>query len=111
MDNSALKLSESDYSQMAEHAQAASKLLKAMANEYRLQILCALGGKELSVSELNRYIPLSQSALSQHLAKLRADRLVQTRRSSQTIFYRISAGASQEIISVLQKHYCADLSH
>lgn len=91
---------------MAEHAESAAKLLKALANPFRLQILCILGGSELSVGDLNKMVSLSQSALSQHLAKLRADRLVQTRREAQTIYYSITPGPAQEIIALLQEHFC-----
>ncbi len=70
-------------------------------------ILCMLSEGELSVTELNEMIDLSQSALSQHLAKLRADNLVTTRRESQTIYYAIVEGAAKNIINALHEHYCA----
>ena len=69
------------------NARQASILLKAMSNEHRLLILCQLVGGEKSVGELVRLVGLSQSALSQHLARLRRDNLVRTRREAQTIFY------------------------
>ncbi|WP_299620312.1 metalloregulator ArsR/SmtB family transcription factor [Pelagibius sp.] len=69
----------------------ASRLLKAMGNERRLIILCHLSEREHSVTELCRLVGLSQSALSQHLAKLRRDNLVKTRRSAQTVFYSVSS--------------------
>lgn len=65
-------------------------LLRTLANPQRLKILCLLAGGELSVSDIQAHIALTQSALSQHLAKLRAQDLVATRRQSQTIFYRIA---------------------
>lgn len=89
-----------------EHSEAAAKLLKALANPYRLRILCILGSSELSVGDLNRSVALSQSALSQHLAKLRSDAIVNTRREAQTIYYSIASGPAHEIIHVLQKHFC-----
>lgn len=92
---------------MAKHSGAASDLLKAMANPNRLMILCLLDEGELSVGELNERIPLSQSALSQHLAVLRNDGLVTTRRESQTVFYTLAPGPSLQIIHVLHDHYCA----
>lgn len=92
--------------EMGEHAQDASELLKALANPYRLLILCALAEGELSVSALNARIPLSQSALSQHLAVLRKDGLVATRRMSQTIFYRVTSGPALDLIQVLHRHFC-----
>ena len=68
------------------NARAASVLLKAMSNERRLMILCHLAGGEKSVGELEGLISLSQSALSQLLARLRRDRLVRTRRNAQSIY-------------------------
>ena len=69
----------------------AAQLLKLLANDHRLIILCRLSDEELSVSELGEYVNLSQSALSQHLGKLRAERLVATRRDAQTIYYRLAS--------------------
>lgn len=92
--------------QMAVHADDAADFLKALANPHRLQILCVLGTREMAVGELNEIVPLSQSALSQHLAKLRADGLVETRRESQTIYYRLSPGPARDIIEVLHRHFC-----
>jgi len=89
------------------HADEAIKQLKALANVNRLMILCILSEGELSVSQLNEMIDLSQSALSQHLAKLREDNLVITRRESQTIYYSIAEGVAKSIINVLHGHYCA----
>lgn len=88
------------------HARSAAGLLKAMANPHRLQILCALADGELSVGALNARIRLSQSALSQHLALLRDDGLVATRRDAQTIFYSLRAGPALDVIRVLYGHYC-----
>lgn len=88
------------------HATDAAQLLKAMANEKRLMILCMLAGGEQAVSDINAGMELSQSALSQHLAVLREEGLVQTRRSAQTIFYSLSPGPVQEIIGVLHRIYC-----
>ena len=89
-----------------EHADVATKQLKALANVNRLMILCILCDGELSVTELNDRIDISQSALSQHLAKLRDDDIVNTRRVSQTIYYSISEGVAKGIIGVLHSHYC-----
>ena len=91
---------------MAGHADQAAKLLKAMANTNRLMILCALHDNELSVGELNEKIPLSQSALSQHLAALRTANLVATRKEAQTVYYRIQGNEASQVIGVLQKLYC-----
>jgi ArsR family transcriptional regulator, virulence genes transcriptional regulator len=92
---------------MRENAAQAADLLKAMSNENRLLILCHLGEKEMSVSALNSFIDLSQSSLSQHLARLRQDGLVKTRRESQTIFYSIANPSVVKLISFLHSEFCA----
>jgi DNA-binding transcriptional ArsR family regulator len=74
---------------VSEPAQDGGGLLRTLANPQRLKILSLLAGGELSVGDLQGQIALTQSALSQHLAKLRAQNLVATRRQSQTIYYRI----------------------
>ena len=94
--------------QMRENAGQAAQLLKSMSNEYRLLILCHLGAGEMSVSQLNEAIDLSQSSLSQHLARLRQDGLVKTRRESQTIYYSIAAPITMSVIELLQHTYCSD---
>lgn len=91
---------------MQEHARAAADLLKALANENRLQILCSLINGEMSVGELNACVPLSQSALSQHLASLREAGLVATRKEAQTVYYSLQGDEAQKIIVVLQSIYC-----
>ncbi|MGE0387290.1 MAG: ArsR/SmtB family transcription factor [Gammaproteobacteria bacterium] len=91
---------------MRAHAQDAARLLRALANPHRLLILCTLGDGELSVGALNDRIDLSQSALSQHLAVLRADGLVATRREGQTIHYSVARGPALDVIHVLHGHYC-----
>lgn len=75
-----------------------AKLLKAMGNAKRLEILYHLLGKELKVGELEQLVGLSQSALSQHLAVLRTEDLVKTRRKAQTIFYSIK---NEKVIKIL----------
>lgn len=87
------------YPTLLRTADRVSKLLKAMGNERRLAVLCHLSEREHSVNELCRLVGLSQSALSQHLAKLRRDRLVCTRRSAQTVFYSV---ASPEVAPLLR---------
>lgn len=91
---------------MRENAGSAARLMKALANDSRLMILCYLDGKELSVSELNENLDLSQSALSQHLAVLRRDGLVKTRRDSQTIYYSLDGNQASRIISTLHDMFC-----
>ena len=96
-----------DLDVMRSNASDAVSLLKGLANESRLMILCVLSEGELSVGQLNRRIKLSQSALSQHLAVLREQGLVQTRRESQTIYYRLSDTTALTIIELLHDVYCA----
>ncbi|KAF0145467.1 MAG: transcriptional regulator [Rhodospirillaceae bacterium] len=91
---------------LQQNARRASALLKAMSNEHRLLILCQLLHEERSVGELERLIGLSQSALSQHLARLRRDSLVQTRRSAQTIYYSLAGNEASAIIETLYDLYC-----
>jgi len=81
-------------------------VLRALSNEARLQMLCHLGTGELSVGELNARVDLSQSALSQHLAKLRSEGLVATRREAQTIYYRIADRRVMELVAALHDIYC-----
>ncbi len=95
-----------DRSELERNARKASALLKAMSNERRLLILCHLAHGEKSVGELERLIGLSQSALSQHLARLRRDRLVDTRRSAQTIFYALAGREAGAIMETLYSLYC-----
>ena len=92
--------------QLQANAQKASELLKAMSNEKRLMILCYLAGGEKAVGEMEKLVGLSQSALSQHLARLRRDGLVKTRRSSQTIYYSLAGGEAQAIMETLHGIYC-----
>jgi DNA-binding transcriptional ArsR family regulator len=89
------------------HADAAAELLKALANPQRLMILCNLQEGPLSVGELNARVPLSQSALSQHLAVLRESGIVATSREAQTIRYSLPAGPATKIIRVLYKEFCS----
>ncbi|WP_267086627.1 ArsR/SmtB family transcription factor [Xanthomonas sacchari] len=96
-----------DPAAMRAHASEAARLLKALGNEKRLLLLCLLVDSEQSVGELNARVELSQSALSQHLALLREDGLVQTRREGQTIYYSLVPGPVQRILEVLHGIYCS----
>lgn len=91
--------------QLEPRAAEAARLLKLLANEQRLTVMCRLSGTEMSVSQLGEYVDLTQSALSQHLAKLRADGLVATRRDAQTIYYRLSDPVAIRLIGVLCELY------
>ena len=92
---------------MRAHANDAARLLTTLGNEKRLMLLCLLVEGERSVSELNARLDLSQSALSQHLAVLREDGLVATRREAQTIYYSLREGPAQRILDTLHGIYCA----
>ena len=93
---------------MRAHSDDAARLLKALANPQRLRMLCLLVGHESTVSQLNEQLPdLSQSALSQHLARLREEGLVATRREAQSVWYSLPAGPAQAIIATLHGVYCA----
>jgi DNA-binding transcriptional ArsR family regulator len=93
--------------ELAPKAVEAESFLKALANRHRLMVLCELHKGELSVSNLQEAIGLSQSSLSQHLARLREDSLVKTRRSSQTIFYSLANENVSRVIGLLYELFCA----
>ena len=83
----------------------ATSLLKAMANKHRLLVLTKLADREYAVGELETITGLSQSALSQHLARLRKDRLVATRRSAQTVYYRLADHKVRKVMETLDHLY------
>jgi len=86
-----------------------SNLLKAMGNGRRLMVLCKLVEHgEMTVGDLAREIALSQSALSQHLAKMRDEGLVAFRRESQTLWYRIADPRTEALLSTLYHLYCKE---
>ncbi|MGE6739835.1 ArsR/SmtB family transcription factor [Allorhizobium pseudoryzae] len=91
---------------LTEHSAAAANLLSAMANPKRLMILCCLVKGEVAVGALATKVGLSQSALSQHLSKLRAQKLVNTRRDAQTIYYSSSAESVMKVLETLEGLYC-----
>lgn len=88
------------------NADKAERLLKALANRQRLMILCELHQGERSVAAINAAVPLSQSALSQHLARLREEGLVATRRQSQVIYYSIASPEAARVVALLHEIYC-----
>lgn len=95
-----------DRDQLAESAAAAAELLRVLGNERRLLILCQLADGECSVGRLQAVIGLSQSALSQHLAVLREEGVVATRREGQTIWYRIGDPAALKVVATLSEIFC-----
>lgn len=86
-------------------AQAAARLMKLLASEQRLILLCRLIEGECSVGDLAEHVGLAQSAASQHLAKLRAEGVVATRRDGQTIFYQIADPKAVRVIDTLCQLY------
>lgn len=96
--------------QLAVQSAQAAALLRALANEQRLLILCHLSAAgELSVSALGERMTLSQSALSQHLARLREDGIVSFRREAQTLFYHIADEKAARLLALLHDIYCPEL--
>lgn len=99
---------DADLNLMQSRAEEASQLLKTLGNAQRLRVLCLLLDGEMSVGQINEQLPeLSQSALSQHLARLRNEGLVSTRREAQTVWYTLPAGPAHAIIATLYDIYCA----
>ena len=96
------------YADLIGSTRRASTLLKAMSNERRLLILCHLAEGERSVGELESLVGLSQSALSQHLARLRRDRVVRTRRSAQSIIYSLEGEEALTIMGALLRLYVGE---
>jgi DNA-binding transcriptional ArsR family regulator len=95
---------------LAAQAATAARMLKLLGNENRLLILCSLAARgEMKVGDIVEAVGLSQSALSQHLALLRADGLVAFRRESQTLYYRISDPRAARLLKLLKDMYCGDL--
>jgi DNA-binding transcriptional ArsR family regulator len=95
---------------LAKQAGEAAQLLKLLGNEKRLLILCFLAVRgEMTVGELVGVVKLSQSALSQHLARLREDGLVVFRRTSQTLHYRVADRRALRLLEVLKEIFCGDV--
>ena len=101
-----IDLNHIDFEHFEASAGKAAALLRTLSNERRLMILCQLGERELQVGALQPLVGLSQSALSQHLAVLREERLVATRREGQAVFYRIADPAALRVIATLAEIFC-----
>lgn len=96
--------------QFGKQAEQAVGLLKSMANECRLLVLCHLAAEgDLSVGQLQDRVGLGQSALSQHLAKLREEGLVETRKNSQTVYYRLRDPRAEQLLALLHDLFCPEL--
>ena len=98
--------SASDMKAMRRHAGEAAGMLRALSHEARLRVLCELVDGERTAGDLVARSGLSQSALSQHLAKLREEGLVTTRRESQVIFYRLDDPRAARLLGILHEIYC-----
>jgi len=97
---------EIDIAQLQGSARNATELLKVMSNEWRLLILCHLAEGEQSVGSLEKELGLGQSALSQHLAVLRREKLVGTRRDAQSIYYSLESEDAKAIMATLYERFC-----
>lgn len=96
-----------EIAELRENATKASGLLRVMANESRLLILCNLLEGEKAVQEIQEHVGLSQSALSQQLAILRGEKLVSTRREAQSVYYSLASREAETMIAALYEIYCA----
>ena len=96
-----------DARRMAAAAQKASELMKTLGHKDRLMVLCHLSSGEKSVGELARLLEIPQSPLSQHLARMRKENLVSTRRDAQTIYYSIASPEAAGLVKLLHELYCS----
>jgi DNA-binding transcriptional ArsR family regulator len=98
---------ERSMAEMMQNARNATDLLKAVGHESRLIILCMLAEGERSVTELESILALRQPTVSQQLARLRADRLVETRRDGKTVYYSLASDPARQVVELLYDLYCA----
>ncbi len=96
--------------ELQDNARRAATLLKAMSNPSRLVILCQLAEGERSVGELGDAVGITQSGISQHLAVLRRERIVVTRRDKQTIYYSIASADVVALMATLHKVFCKQVA-
>lgn len=99
-------LDERDFEKMMRNARSAADFLKALAHEGRLLMLCHLASGEKSVTQLEELLSARQAAVSQQLARLRYEGLVETRRDGKTIYYRLAEGPTREILEVVYDNFC-----
>ena len=97
----------SESEELLDNAREAAAFLKALSNEHRLMILCLLAEGERSVGELEAALELRQPTLSQQLARLRTDRLVNTRRDGKSIYYSLASNDAREVVTLLYSLFCA----
>lgn len=101
-------LEEAEFEKMMTNAREAADLLKALAHEGRLLMLCHLASGEKSVTELEELLSARQAAVSQQLARLRYEGLVETRREGKAIYYSLAEGPTREVLDVVYNIFCAD---
>lgn len=92
--------------EIKKHAQEAVGFLKGLANTHRLLILCQLSEEEKSVSELIETTGLAQTSMSQHLSKLKEEKIVTYRRDHRVLYYRIDHEAVRDVITILYQNFC-----
>lgn len=97
-----------EFERMAKNAERAADFLKALGHEGRLLILCSLADRERSVTELEQMLGQRQAAVSQQLARLRHEGLVQTRREGKAIYYRLSDGRARRLLDLIYDMFCAE---
>src|SRR5262252_67995 len=100
----------SELDRMVDNAKRAADFLKALAHESRLMILCILSEGEKSVSQLEQLLSLRQPTVSQQLARLRTDGLVETRRAGKTIFYRLASEEARVVVGAVYEMFCGTKS-
>ena len=104
------EFTQSDFAEFEKQAGQAANFLRTLGNAHRLQVLCLLiEHDELSVGQILERTTLSQSALSQHLAKMREEGLISYRRDAQTLYYALSNPVVIEIVGVLKANFCPEL--
>ena len=106
MDEKPVQPDAAGMAEMMRHARDASEFLKALAHEGRLVILCLLSERERSVTELESILDLRQPSVSQQLARLRADNLVQTRRDGKNIYYSLASEEARRTVAVVHDLFC-----
>lgn len=95
---------------IAQKSAEVATLLKLLSNEHRLLILCNLADNELCVSDLEQRLNISQSSLSQHLARLRSQGVVEFRKESTTVYYTLSNPKAASLIKTIHSLYCKDVA-
>ena len=98
-----------DLEVMQASAERASNMMKLLGHPHRLMILCELKLQERSVGELSEKLGISQSLVSQHLARMRHEDVVDSRRDAQVVFYSLKEGAASDLIAVMYEIFCKDV--